>query len=126
MIPRRFDVGVPRARAFQKAQSRFEIVPGDDPSSKKQPKRVEDDRDRSGLKLANVAPFRCPGSDGATMKLKKVMDANLAQRARAARFRTRWAPRPAKSPCSWTFRPVATRWLKRLRLYQPRQPRRFR
>jgi hypothetical protein len=47
VIQRRFNVSVPRACAFQKKHPRFESAPRDDRSSKNQPKRVENDRDKS-------------------------------------------------------------------------------
>ena len=47
-----------RARAFRKKHARFETVPRDHRSSKNQPKRAENGRERS---LENVALFSCPG-----------------------------------------------------------------
>jgi hypothetical protein len=44
---RRFNVSVPRARAFREKHPRVDTVPSDDRSSKNQPKRVENGRDRS-------------------------------------------------------------------------------
>ena len=46
-IPRRFNLAVFRARAFEEQRPCFETVPRDDHSSKNQPKRVENDRDMS-------------------------------------------------------------------------------
>ena len=47
VIQRRFDVRVPRASVPEEKHPRFETVPRDDRSSKNQPKRVENGRDRS-------------------------------------------------------------------------------
>ena len=45
---------------------RFEFVPRDDRSSKDEPKRVENDRDRRFYKLEHVSPFSCPGTTAAS------------------------------------------------------------
>ena len=52
-----------RARAFRTQSLRCEIGPRDAHSSKNQPKRVGNDRERSGLKLATFAPLCRPAPD---------------------------------------------------------------
>ena len=55
------NVGVFRARAFEDQRLCVATVPRDDRSSKNQPKRVGNDPRYEPPKLANVAPFSCPG-----------------------------------------------------------------